>query len=178
MISITTYTSPLGDLLLGESNGRLCLCDWVDSARHRANLHRISHQLNESFRLHQSPTLDYAIELLDAYFDSTIHSFDIPILLVGSKFQIDVWNALSSIDYATTASYKEIAEKIDHPKAVRAVANAIGSNAISIIIPCHRIIGSKGALTGYAGGLATKLRLLNLEQQHSLPLRMTPLHQN
>lgn len=167
MISIAIYTSPLGNLLLGEYNSRLCLCDWVDSTRHQANLHRIRHLLNDSFQHHQSPTLNHTIELLDAYFDGEIHSFDISILPVGSKFQIDVWNALSSIDYATTASYKEIAEKTDHPKAVRAAANAIGSNAISIIVPCHRIVGSNGALSGYAGGLATKQQLLNLEQQHS-----------
>lgn len=167
MISIAIYTSPFGDLLLGEHNSRLCLCDWTDSARHQDNLHRIGHRLNDSFLHHQSPTLDYAFELLDAYFDGEIHSFDIPILLVGSKFQIEVWNALSCIKYATTASYKEIAEKIHHPKAIRAVANTIGSNAISIIVPCHRIIGSNGTLTGYAGGLSTKQQLLNLEQQHS-----------
>ena len=90
-------------------------------------------------------------------------TFDIPLLLLGSTFQKQVWNALLKIPYGTTKSYQELSKIINNEKAVRAVANANGANAIGIIIPCHRIIGSNGKLTGYAGGLDKKKKLLHLE---------------
>ncbi|MDA9946643.1 methylated-DNA--[protein]-cysteine S-methyltransferase, partial [Candidatus Marinimicrobia bacterium] len=94
-------------------------------------------------------------------------TFDLPILSVGSDFQKQVWEALLKINYGETASYLDIAKYIGNEKAVRAVASANGANAIAVIIPCHRIIGSDGELVGYGGGLPIKKRLLNLEEKHS-----------
>jgi len=100
---------------------------------------------------------------LAEYFAGKRSFFDIPLEYKGTPFQQDVWKTLATIPYGKTASYKEIAEKIQRPKAVRAVGTAIGKNPISIIIPCHRVIGSNGSLTGFAGGLDRKQILLQLE---------------
>jgi methylated-DNA-[protein]-cysteine S-methyltransferase len=100
---------------------------------------------------------------MKAYFANERKNFDIPLLMVGTDFQRSVWDGLIKIPYGNTASYLELSKNIGNEKAVRAVANANGANAISILIPCHRIIGSDGALTGYAGGLPAKKRLLELE---------------
>ncbi len=102
---------------------------------------------------------------LDEYFASKRDFFDIPLLLVGTPFQKQIWNALLEIPYGATSTYLKLAKKIGNEKAVRAVANANGANAIGIIIPCHRIIGTNGTLTGYAGGLDLKKQLLDLEQK-------------
>jgi len=101
---------------------------------------------------------------LDEYFKKERKTFDIPLLTIGTDFQKSVWEALLKIPYSTTSSYLQLAKDIGNEKAVRAVANANGANAIGIIIPCHRIIGSNGELTGYAGGLHVKKRLLKLEE--------------
>lgn len=104
-----------------------------------------------------------AIEQLNAYFDSRLTSFELPLSLGGTEFQQNVWAQLQKIDYGSTASYGQIAAAIDKPKAARAVGMANNKNAIPIIIPCHRVIGSNGALTGFAGGLDVKRWLLRHE---------------
>ena len=104
---------------------------------------------------------------LDEYFRGERKEFDIPLLLAGSEFQKRVWQQLRHIPYGQTVSYGELAAAIDAPKSVRAVANANGANAISIILPCHRVIGSDGSLTGYGGGIDTKRYLLELESNKS-----------
>ena len=103
---------------------------------------------------------------MDEYFAGKRRNFTIPLLFVGTDFQKKVWNKLLEIPYGKTVSYGELARMIDMPKAVRAVANANGANAISILAPCHRVIGSDRSLTGYGGGLAAKKLLLDLETTH------------
>lgn len=93
-------------------------------------------------------------------------SFTVPLLLKGSKFQLEVWNALQAIPYGETRSYKEIAQYIGNPKACRAVGGANNKNKIMIIIPCHRVIGGDGSLVGFGGGLLVKEKLLNLEKSN------------
>ena len=105
---------------------------------------------------------------LNEYLANTRSDFTIPIQLVGSEFQKTVWEALLEVPYGSTSTYSKIAKDINNIKAVRAVANANGANSISIIIPCHRIIGSNGELTGYAGGLPAKEKLLKLENNYDL----------
>ena len=100
---------------------------------------------------------------LKAYFKGELKVFDILLAPVGTPFQLKVWQALSSIPYGELVSYKTIAEAIGNPKAVRAVGGANGKNPIPIIVPCHRVIGSDGSLTGFGGGLETKKRLIDLE---------------
>jgi methylated-DNA-[protein]-cysteine S-methyltransferase len=109
-------------------------------------------------------TLKEAAEQLEAYFAGRLRQFDVPLAPRGTPFQQEVWRALCDIPYGETTSYGALAERIGRPKAVRAVGLANGSNPIAIIIPCHRVIGSNGSLTGYGGGLATKRALLELEK--------------
>ncbi len=104
----------------------------------------------------------YVSELKD-YVDGNKKEFTSNFDLRGTPFQIDVWNALCSIPYGETKCYSDIAKKIGNPKAVRAVGTAIGSNPIAVIIPCHRVLGKDGSLTGYSGGLPVKEKLLQLE---------------
>jgi len=102
---------------------------------------------------------------LRAYFKRELKQFDLPLAPVGTPFQLKVWQALRAIPYGELVSYKTIAEVVGNPKAVRAVGGANGKNPIPIIVPCHRVIGSDGSLTGFGGGLDTKKRLIDLERQ-------------
>lgn len=102
---------------------------------------------------------------LDEYFSGSRKEFDLPLKLVGSDFQMRVWNQLTQIPYGTTTSYGELAKRIDNPRGSRAVGLANGRNPISIIVPCHRVVGANGDLTGYGGGLAAKRWLLDFESQ-------------
>lgn len=109
---------------------------------------------------------DVAAEQLKEYFAGVRKTFDLPIKLCGTPFQMRVWQQLQKIPYGQTQTYKQIAEAIGKPKASRAVGMANHNNPIAIIVPCHRVIGSNGLLTGYAGGLDFKQYLLNLEKQN------------
>lgn len=104
-------------------------------------------------------------EELDAYFRGELMAFTFPTEQIGTTFQHDVWDALQTIPYAETASYRELAERVKRPAAVRAVGATNGRNKLSIVVPCHRVIGSNGKLTGYAGGLWRKEWLLQHEKQ-------------
>ena len=146
--------SPVGDLtLLATEKGlagvyfeERCLEDWT---------------LGESLLLEQ------AKEELGEYFSGERTEFSLPYDVVGTDFQRSVWKALQSVKYGERVSYREIAEKIENPPAVRAVGLANGANPISIIVPCHRVIGANGSLTGYGGGLERKKLLLALEEGFS-----------
>ena len=105
------------------------------------------------------------IRQLKAYFHGELKEFDLPLALDGTAFQVSVWQNLCEISYGKTISYGQLADRIGNPKAVRAVGLANGSNPIAIIVPCHRVIGSNGKLTGYGGGLPIKEKLLALESR-------------
>lgn len=124
---------------------------------------RIKNHFNVEFEENETLLLKETSKQLDAYFNKFSTSFDLPIELIGTEFQKKVWKALQNIPYGMTKSYLQLSHIIENPKAIRAVASANGANALSIIIPCHRIIGSQGELTGYAGGLNAKKKLLLLE---------------
>ena len=164
-ISIQYFNSPCGLLVLASFGEKLCLCDWSDNPCAERNKRRIERYLNASFKIETTSILEETKRQLDEYFEGNRKAFTIPLLLVGSDFQLQVWNELLYIPYGATTSYKEIAQNIGKPKAVRAVAGAIGANGISILIPCHRVIGSDKSLTGYAGGLEAKKILLQIEMQ-------------
>jgi methylated-DNA-[protein]-cysteine S-methyltransferase len=102
---------------------------------------------------------------LEAYFSGKLREFELPLAMEGTDFQLCVWNALRTIPYGETISYAQLATRIGNPKAVRAVGLANGCNPIPIIVPCHRVIGSDGSLTGFGGGLPTKQKLLDLESK-------------
>lgn len=125
---------------------------------------RLQKGLNATFVEQDDEILKKTRKQLDEYFNMERKEFTIPLVTVGTHFQKSVWEGLLQIPYGTTSSYLQLAKNINNEKAVRAVANANGANAIAIIIPCHRIIGTNGTLTGFGGGLALKKRLLELEQ--------------
>lgn len=164
-INIQHYFSLCGELVLASYVDKLCLCDWFDSPCYERNKRRIERYLKTSFKAETSSVLEDAKRQLDEYFAGNRKAFDIPLHLVGTDFQQQVWNELLNIPYGATTSYKEIAQSVGKPKAVRAVAGAIGANGISILIPCHRVVGSDNSLTGYAGGLEAKKMLLQIEAQ-------------
>ena len=119
--------------------------------------------MDAEFEEGTSDVIERAAAQLDEYFAGRRRAFDVPLLFVGTDFQKVVWNELLQIPFGQTMSYGEMARRIGMPKAVRAVANANGANAISIFAPCHRVIGSDLSLTGYGGGLEAKRKLLELE---------------
>ena len=162
-VNIQHYDSPCGRLVLASLGDELCLCDWDDNPCAERNMRRLARCTNASFKTETSSVLEETKRQLDEYFACKRKSFEIQLRMVGTDFQHEVWNALLNIPYGATKSYKEIAQSIGKPKAIRAVAGAIGANGISILIPCHRIIGSDHSLTGYAGGLVAKRVLLGLE---------------
>jgi len=163
-INIQYFETDVGELVLGSFGGKLCMVDYRGRVKRKAVDHRVAKGLGAEFREHDDAVLVQAREQLDEYFGGGRKEFDIPLLMVGTDFQREVWEALLNVPYGTTTSYLQLAKDIGNEKAVRAVANANGANAIGIIIPCHRIIGSRGDLVGYAGGLVAKKRLLKLEQ--------------
>lgn len=151
--------------MLGAFEGRLCLSDWCEAPHHEAILRRVFAQLASPRTASCSSTLDAARQQLDEYFHLQRDSFTIPLLPLGTEFQQSVWAALAEITFGTTCSYADLACAVGRPDAVRAVANAVGANALSIFLPCHRVIASGGGMGGYAGSLAAKRYLLQLEQQ-------------
>ncbi len=163
-IEVSEYKSPYGELLLGAFEGKLCLCDWKFRKQRNAVDQRLQKNLKASFVTEKdSEIINNTRHQLEEYFKGSRRSFDIPLLLVGTDFQKTVWEALQEISYGKTSSYQELSIKLNNPLAIRAIASANGANAISIMIPCHRVIGSDGSLTGYAGGLLAKEKLLQLE---------------
>lgn len=113
--------------------------------------------------IHDSKQLRQAAAQLSAYGAGDLEEFDLPIRPKGTAFQLQVWTELMSIPYGTTTTYGRIAAEIGHPTGSRAVGAAVGANPVGIVVPCHRVIGANGALTGYAGGLENKVALLRLE---------------
>ena len=168
IIRTRLYESPCGTLLLGALGERLCLCDWLAGTRHERTRRRTAHLLGAEFAEGTSAVCENAAKQLDEYFAGTRRKFDIPLLFAGTRFQKTVWNALLQIPFGETISYGETAKRIGAPLAVRATANACGANAISVFVPCHRVVGGNHSLTGYAGGLPAKRFLLTLERGNAL----------
>lgn len=177
-IKVSEFFSPCGTLVLGAFQGSLCLCDWEHGRRSGYTRERLSRALkaeydcigpvHEDFRCcgEDGETLLKTAEELEEYFSGQRKSFDVPFKLYGTAFQVKVWETLLRIPYGQIRSYKEVAASIGISAAVRAVANANAANPVSIIVPCHRVIGSDGTLTGYGGGLEAKKYLLCLERQN------------
>ena len=162
-ISIQYLNTPMGEMILGAYENKLCMADWRYRKTRTTVDNRLQKGLSATYVEEESPVLTLAKEELEGYFKGLRKTFDIPLLMVGTEFQKSVWQELLKLPFGTTASYLDLAKGINNEKAVRAVASAVGANAISIFIPCHRIIGSDGSLTGYAGGLDTKKELLKIE---------------
>ncbi|MGM9868678.1 MAG: methylated-DNA--[protein]-cysteine S-methyltransferase [Sodaliphilus sp.] len=169
-IVVRRWASPCGVLLLGSVGHQLCLCDW-EERKHRLRVDRkLTTALKMEYRKGTSEVIAHTIAELDAYFAGSLHDFSVPTLQVGTEFQQRVWRQLQQIPYGATTTYAQIADAIGQPQAVRAVANAIGANPISIIVPCHRVVGANNSLTGYAGGITAKRTLLQIESKKSCHL--------
>lgn len=166
-INIQYYNSPCGEIVLASMGDELCLCDWNEMPCAERNKHRLVKYMNAEFKVETSDVLEQTKKQLDEYFAGTRKAFDIPLHPIGTEFQQQVWNALLEIPYGETRSYKDIALSIANLKGIRAVAQAIGANGISILIPCHRVIGSNHSLTGFAGGIEAKRILLEIEREMS-----------
>lgn len=162
-VRIHTYPSPCGDLLLGAFDGKLCLCDWASEKEWKVIERRIFQPLHTDYEEQADETILLAVRQLDEYFSGKRQTFSVPLLAIGTEFQKRVWQVLQNIPYGATWSYKQEAELLGNLRAIRAVAQANGANPISIFVPCHRVIGSNGTLTGYGGGLKAKQYLLQLE---------------
>lgn len=163
IIKVRHYESACGRLILGSMDDKLCMCDWMVEKHHDQVRRRLERMLCADFEEATSEIIEAAAVQLDEYFAGQRKMFDIPLFPAGTHFQKKVWSELMNIPYGKTISYCELAGKIGKPDAVRAVANANGANAISVFIPCHRVIGNDGSLTGYGGGLEAKRFLLELE---------------
>jgi methylated-DNA-[protein]-cysteine S-methyltransferase len=153
-----TIPSPLGTIVIAATDTALVGL-WFDGQRHQPD--------PSAWPLvQQHPVLDAAMEQLQQYFAGERQQFDLPLdLSTGTAFQQQVWAQLQAIANGDTVSYGQLSQQIGNPKAVRAVGAAVGRNPISIVVPCHRVLGANGALTGYAGGLDRKTALLQLESR-------------
>jgi methylated-DNA-[protein]-cysteine S-methyltransferase len=150
--------TPIGELLLAGDDDALCLVGFPEGSMRKDP---------EPDWIYNEKPFAAARQQLTEYFAGERREFDLPLKLNGTEFQMSVLRALQQIPYGETTSYAEIAERVGRPKAVRAVGAANGRNPIPIIVPCHRVIGSHGELTGFGGGLDTKEALLRLEAEHS-----------
>ncbi len=163
-INFKYYKTTVGELKIASFNNKLCLCDWRYRKMRKSIDNRIAQGLSANWEeVEKDEVIDFTISELSLYFNQKLQKFSVPLLFVGTKFQKEVWSTLLKIEYGKTQSYAELAKSLGNIKAIRAVATANGANAISILVPCHRIIGSNGELVGYAGGLTAKKRLLQLE---------------
>jgi AraC family transcriptional regulator of adaptative response/methylated-DNA-[protein]-cysteine methyltransferase len=169
-IWINRIATPLGSMIMGVSDQGLCLLEFAERRMLDTQLKRLRQRLGRVFLPGDHPLMQQVKIELDEYFDNNLRKFKIPIQAPGTEFQESVWRALLQIPYGEMRSYAAIAEEIGHPTAMRAVGRANGDNRIAIIIPCHRVVGSTGELTGYGGGLWRKKYLLSLEQAQSFHL--------
>ena len=152
------YQSPIGLIRMAETEGFLTRADFVEQSPE-------AEHFQSGYMLNSNTLLNDACTQLDEYFEGKRREFDLALEPHGTDFQRSAWKSLLRIPYGETRSYLQQAESIRNPRAIRAIGQANSRNPISIIIPCHRVIGKNGSLTGYAGGLDRKTRLLALEHR-------------
>ncbi|QOW22668.1 methylated-DNA--[protein]-cysteine S-methyltransferase [Novilysobacter avium] len=155
MIVFTTIDSPVGPLLLAADADGLRLIEF-SKPRHPV-------KRGAEWQEGSHPTLDATRTQLDEYFAGRRTGFDLPLSPQGTLFQRDIWAALAQIPYGQTVTYGDVASRAGHPGAVRAVGAAVGRNPVPIVVPCHRVVGTDGSMTGFSGGLPVKRQLLVLE---------------
>lgn len=164
IVNMIRFSTPIGTMIACASDRGICLLEFLDCKMLETELNYIKKQLKTEIIDGQHPYFEPLLMQIEEYFEGTRHFFDLTLDLLGTEFQQAVWQALVQIPYGQTRSYKAQAQMIGRPQAVRAVANANGMNRLSIIVPCHRVIGVNGTLVGYSGGLARKKWLLELEK--------------
>lgn len=159
-------TTPLGDMLSVSTRSHLHLLEFVDRKALKTELGKIDKLAKGKLGVGKTDVGQQVKLELHSFFNGTCADFKTPLALDGSQFTRDVWNQLTRIPPGTTCSYSEIANRVGRPTAIRAVARANGANQIALLIPCHRVIGADGSLTGYGGGLWRKQKLLEIERQY------------
>ncbi len=166
IINITRIETDLGTMIAGATGKGICILEFADCKLLEMELKQLMTSLKAPLVQGDNIYFDALRKQLEQYFKGELRKFDIPLDLVGTEFQKQAWRGLLDIPYGTTTTYAKQAERLGKPSAVRAVANANGKNKISIILPCHRVIGADGTLTGYGGGIWRKKKLLELEKEH------------
>ncbi|UIR57296.1 methylated-DNA--[protein]-cysteine S-methyltransferase [Sphingobacterium sp. SRCM116780] len=166
LIDLKRIETPLGTMYACATEQGICLLEFTDRKMLETEFKQLTKTLNATIVQGDNPHFDLLEEQLAEYFEGKRKDFSVPLFTPGSDFQNKVWKALVQIPYGETKSYKQQAINIGQQEAVRAVANANGMNKIAILIPCHRVIGTNGNLTGYGGGVWRKNWLLKLENQH------------
>ncbi|PAJ86378.1 bifunctional transcriptional activator/DNA repair enzyme AdaA [Burkholderia ubonensis] len=167
VILIHRFTTPLGPMFVCASEQGVCLLEFVDRRMLETEFKDLQRLLRARILAGENAHTRQAEREIGEYFAGARKQFDLTLDTPGSPFQQSVWQALQAVPYGSTASYGEQAEKLGKPLAVRAVAGANGANRVSIVIPCHRVLGKNGTLTGYGGGLARKQWLLEHEKRHA-----------
>ena len=162
-IYLSRLETPIGPMFAGGSEKGICLLEFTDRRMLETEFKSLEKAMNGSFIQGESQHMSLLRIQLEEYFDGRRKNFTVPLFAPGTVFQQLVWDELQKIPYGTTRSYKQQARAIDKPEAVRAVANANGMNRMAILIPCHRVIGEDGTMTGYGGGIWRKKWLLDLE---------------
>lgn len=164
MICFRDFKTPLGPMTGASHEGKICFLEFTDRNRLDRQLASLDKLYGTERSRESTGELEKLQNELDSYFAGRLREFSLPLDYRGTPFQEKVWSELLKVPYGETRSYGDQARAMGDIKAVRAVASANGRNRIAILIPCHRIIGGDGRLTGYAGGLDRKARLLNLEK--------------
>ena len=167
MIKTVKLETPLGEMVAGATDNGICLLEFCDRRMLATEYSDLTRLLNSTIAEGDNQHLTILSKELKEYFAGNRREFSIPLVTPGTPFQQSVWNELIKIPFGSTRSYKDMANALNKPDSVRAVANANRMNRIAIIVPCHRVIGTDGNLTGYAGGLKRKKWLLDNEKKHS-----------
>lgn len=165
ILNIIRITTPLGVMIAGASREGICMLEFADRKQLKSYIEKLSSKLSAIALPGYNHHLEQLEEQVDDYFQGRSREFDLQLMPAGTDFQKQVWNSLQKIPYGSTSTYSQQAKMLGRPAAVRAVASANGQNPIAMVIPCHRVIGKDGNLTGYAGGLNRKRWLLEHEQR-------------
>ena len=165
LLAVAPVDTPLGVMMLGATRGRLALAEFADPERLEAQLHQVCRRLDATLVPGREPPIDRATEQIAEYFAGSRRRFELPLRPAGTDLQRRVWETLLRIPHGETWTYGQVAAAIGRPRAARPVGRAVGANPIAVVIPCHRVVGRSGALTGYGGGLWRKQRLLDLERK-------------
>jgi O-6-methylguanine DNA methyltransferase len=164
---MTEISTPLGPMLAGATLEGVCLLEFTDRIRLEKEFDDLKRMLNADMVPGRNQHTDQLEKELGEYFEGKRKAFSVPLHTPGNEFSQSVWKTLRDIPYGKTWSYKEQSEAMNNPKAIRAIAATNGRNRLAIVIPCHRVIGSDGSMTGYAAGVDKKKWLLNFERNNS-----------
>lgn len=173
VLTYQRYLTPIGVMIACFSETGLCLLEFNDRRMLESELLSLQKSYKAKFALRCNSISEHLGNELDEYFKGQRHEFSVPLDLKGSDFLMSVWQSLRNLPYGTTSSYKKQAIALERPEAIRAVANANGRNRISILVPCHRVIGESGDLMGYGGGLERKKYLLDMEHHFAKHAEIT-----